>query len=56
MKFLVDLQEVTKNSLYEVNYYDEDENHIGGFGFKASSMDEAQALIIDAAREDGESN
>ncbi|MGV3785078.1 hypothetical protein [Citrobacter freundii] len=56
MKLLVDIQEITKNSLYEVNYYDENENHVGGFGFQASSMDEAERLIIDVALKNNERN
>ncbi|HDW7095318.1 TPA: hypothetical protein RM193_002247 [Yersinia enterocolitica] len=50
MTLIVDIQEVTKGSLYEVNYYDTNQNHVGGFGFKASSMEEAETLITTATR------
>ncbi|EMA1800155.1 hypothetical protein SD377_000757 [Cronobacter turicensis] len=48
MQWLAEVNELMENSRYEVIFYNEDGIRIGGFDFKASSMDEAERLIREA--------
>lgn len=48
MESYVEVVELIANSRYEVAFYDEDDIRIGGFHFKASSLEEAEQQIRDA--------
>ncbi|MDY0972582.1 hypothetical protein [Siccibacter turicensis] len=48
MESYVEVVELIANSRYEVVFYDEDDTRIGGFDFKASSLEEAEQQIRDA--------